>query len=140
MYMFFGPSFFFQPEEKFVKCSDSQIFHFYESSKSSQRILLAFGLLFFHRTSFTKYWEFQAFVVHQELAKSVQWLGHDSMVLLFWLLQRQFWAYSCSLLLYFLVWKFIRQDPTHSQWKGNYRGVSLRSFNFLSVEFGENLS
>ena len=56
---------FCQSEEKFVKCSherekgkfsDSQIFHFYESLKSSRRILLAFGflLLFFHRTSFTK--------------------------------------------------------------------------------------
>ena len=26
-----------------------------------------------------------------------------------------------------------------SQWKGIYGGVSLRSCNFLSVEFGENL-
>ena len=56
---------FSQSEENFLKCShdkeegkfsDSQIFHFDESSKSSQRILLAFGLLllFFYRTSFTK--------------------------------------------------------------------------------------
>ena len=38
------------------KFSDSQIFHFDESSKYSERILLAFRLLllFFHRTSFTK--------------------------------------------------------------------------------------
>ena len=65
LYIFFRPLFFCQSEEKFVKCSherkedsfsDSQIFHIDDSSKSSQRILLAFGLLllFFHRTSFTK--------------------------------------------------------------------------------------
>ena len=55
---------FLSIRRKFVKCSherkedsfsDIQIFHIDESSKSSQRILLAFGLLlFFHRTSFTK--------------------------------------------------------------------------------------
>ena len=50
----FCPPFFWRSQEKFVKCShkrkedkfsDSQIFHFEESSKSSQYILLAFGLL-----------------------------------------------------------------------------------------------
>ena len=52
--MFFCSSFFCQSEETFAKgsrdrvegkFSASQIFHFDESSKSSQRILLAFGLL-----------------------------------------------------------------------------------------------
>ena len=44
-------------EDKF---SDSQIFHFDESSKSMQRILLAFGLLllFSHRTRFIQYFEY----------------------------------------------------------------------------------
>ena len=65
IYIFTVRPFFAQSEENFVKCShdreegkfsDSQIFHFDESSKSSQRVLLAFGslLLFFHCTSFTK--------------------------------------------------------------------------------------
>ena len=45
----------------------------------------------------------------------------------------------CSLLLYFLVQKFICLEPAKSQWKGNYGGVSLCCFNFLSLEFGENL-
>ena len=68
-YIFFCPPFFCQSEEKFVTCSrdreegkypDSQLFHFDESPKSIQRILLlAFGLslLFFHRTSFTKHFK-----------------------------------------------------------------------------------
>ena len=52
-YIYFLSALFFkQSEENFVKCShdreegkfsDSQIFHFDERSKSSQRILLAFG-------------------------------------------------------------------------------------------------
>ena len=65
IYIFCPPFFSTQSEENFVKrshdreegkFSDSPIFHFDERSKSSQRILLAFGslLLFFHRTSFTK--------------------------------------------------------------------------------------
>ena len=50
----FCPPFFCQSEEKFIKCrnerevgkfSDSQIFRFYTNSKSSQRILLAFGFI-----------------------------------------------------------------------------------------------
>ena len=51
---------FCQSGEKIVKCShereEGQFFHFYESLKSSQRILLAFGffLLCFHRISFAK--------------------------------------------------------------------------------------
>ena len=65
--MFSVRPFFAQSEENFVKCSHdreegkfkfsySQIFHFDESSKSNQRILLAFGslLLFLYRKSFTK--------------------------------------------------------------------------------------
>ena len=65
VYIFFCLSFFCQSEEKFVKYnrnrkdkfSDSQIFLFDEGSKSSQGILLTFGLsllLLFHRTSFAK--------------------------------------------------------------------------------------
>ena len=66
IYIFFVRPFFGQSGENFVKCSrdreegkfsDNQIFHFDERSNSSQRILLAFGLLlllFFHRTSFRK--------------------------------------------------------------------------------------
>ena len=64
IYLFLS-ALFCQSEETLVKrshereegkFSDSQIFHFYENSNSSQRILLAFGflLLFFHRTNFTK--------------------------------------------------------------------------------------
>ena len=54
IYIFFCSSFFCQSEETFAKgsrdrvegkFSASQIFYFDESSKSSQRILLAFGLL-----------------------------------------------------------------------------------------------
>ena len=81
-YIFFCPPFSFSQKENSSNAttreeeefSDSQIFHFYESSKSSQRILLAFRflLLFFVCTSFTKYQEFQLFVVHQALAQSVQ--------------------------------------------------------------------
>ena len=42
--------------------SDGQIFHFDDSSKFSQPILLAFGLLlFFPHTSFTKYFEYSWF-------------------------------------------------------------------------------
>ena len=53
IYIFCPPFFLTQSEENFVKCShdreegkfsDSQIFHFDERSKSSQRILLAFGI------------------------------------------------------------------------------------------------
>ena len=151
VYISFCPPFFCQSEEKFVKCShereegkfsDSQIFLFYKIYKSSQRMLLAFGflLLFSIVRALQNSKNFShLFVVYQELAQSVQWSGHDSTVLLFWLLQRQFWAYSCSLLLHILVWKFKCQELAQSQWKGNHDGVSLRCFAFVSVEFGENL-
>ena len=81
IYISFVRPFFSQSEEKFVKCShereegkfsDSQISLFFFNSKSSQRILLVFGFLFFHRTSFTKQSDFQSFVVHQEFAQNVQ--------------------------------------------------------------------
>ena len=61
----FCPPFFFPHSQKKVslnaatiekKANSLIVFHFDERSKSSQRILLAFGSLlsFFHRTSFTK--------------------------------------------------------------------------------------
>ena len=44
-----------QSQEKEYKFPNSKTFHFFESSRSSQRILLALGLLlFFHCRSFTQ--------------------------------------------------------------------------------------
>ena len=84
----FCPPFFWRSQEKFVKCShkrkedkfsDSQIFHFEESSKSSQYILLAFGLLsllFLQHTTLHKKWSFpsriSSFFVQCELYKIVR--------------------------------------------------------------------
>ena len=134
IYLFVRPFFVSQKKnssnaatrEKKTNFLITRFFFFIKILKSSQRILLAFGflLLFFPLSVIC-------------CLQSVQWLGHDNTVLLFWFLQFQFWA--CSLLLYILVGTFICQAPVQCQWKGNHSGVSLRCFAFVSVEFGENL-
>ena len=61
VYILFCPPSFCQKRKSNTatreKFCDSQVFHFDESSNSSQRKLLAFGLFFFHRMSSTKKFE-----------------------------------------------------------------------------------
>ena len=135
------PAVFFQ---NFVKCShereegkfsDSQIFHFYENSNCSQCMLLAFEFLLF----FFPLYELSVICCSPRACSKCEMLSPRQHGLIVWFLQRQFWAYSCSLLLYFLVWKFICQEPAQTEWKGNYGGASLHCFKFLPVKFEENL-